>query len=60
MPGDYTPAYSPTKKVHKHFSNFMNRDGMEISKNKKEDIMSICFISVVIILMLVIQITGAI
>jgi len=32
---------------------------MEISKNNKEDIISVCFITVVIILMVVIQMTGA-
>ena len=42
------------------FTIMKNMDGMKISDNKKEDILSVCFITVVIVLMLIIQITGAI
>jgi len=48
------------KRYIKQHSIFSNRVGMEISKNRREDILSICFISIIIVLMLVIQITGAI
>jgi hypothetical protein len=43
---------------HVYYNESM--DGMKISNNKKEDILSVCFITVVIVLMLIIQITGAI
>jgi len=53
-------AYLPTKKVHKYYFDILLRDGMEISENNKEDVLSVCFISIIIILLLVIQVTGAI
>jgi len=33
---------------------------MELSENNKEDVLSVCFISIVIVLLLLIQVTGAI
>jgi len=49
------------KRQIKCFNIFLkkHKDGMQIGENQTEDIISICFISLVIILIFLIQVTGA-